>query len=217
MNSILRVLFRAPESASTPSFARCFSVYLAAQAKGDHARLREKDPEAYKRLLDREKAYLTRYRSEDPVAYRRRLDSQARAFQKWLQKPAKYAKVLENHRLAHAARRGKERTRFLASMTNWSHRHAWFGQDLPWKSHQPVSYNERIEHYCEGCKWTVKGGRKLWWKQIQSSPTADTDNWLCNACYVPETNCREAMPRGYEDVTTFKELVKRRDELGHGA
>ncbi|KEQ70012.1 hypothetical protein M436DRAFT_75753 [Aureobasidium namibiae CBS 147.97] len=216
MNSILRVLVRAPEPASTPLFSRYFSVYHAVHEKGDYVRLREKDPEAYRQKLDKHNAYTARRRSEDPVAYRRLLDSRAEARQKWLQDPANHAKELERSRFHHAVNRGKERVVFLVSMTDWSRRSAWFG-DLPWKSHRPVYYNKRVEHYCEGCKWTVKGGRKLWWKQIQSSSTADADSWLCNSCYVPQTNCREAMPRGYEDLTTFKDIAKRRDELGHGA
>ena len=215
MNMILRVLVRAPEPASIPSFSRCFSVYHAAHEKGYRARLREKDPEAYRRKLDKDDAYKARVRSENPATYRWILDSKARCRQQWLQNPANYAKHIEQSRLGHAANRGKERTRFLTSMTDWSRRSAWFC-DLPWKSHQPVYYDKRVEHYCEGCKWAVKGGRKLWWKQIQSSPTAEADVWLCNSCYVPETNCRDAMPRGYEGLTTIKEIIKRRDELGHG-
>ena len=46
--------------------------------KGDNARLREKDPEAYRQKLDKNNAHMARVRSEDPVAYRRMLDAKAR-------------------------------------------------------------------------------------------------------------------------------------------
>jgi len=218
MNSILRVLVRASEPASIPIFSRCFSVYHAVHEKGDYARLREKDPEAYRQKLDKNNAYMARRRSEDPVAFRQRvLDKRARSREKWAQDPANYAKDLERVRLYHAANKQKERFRFLLSMRYWTRRYAWFRENLPWKTHRPVYYSKRVEHYCEGCTWSVMGGRNLWWKQIQSSPTAEAEGWLCNSCYVPEKNCSEAMPTGYEGLTTIKEIAKRRDELGHGA
>jgi len=222
MNLISRVLRRVPEPASIPIFSRYFSVYHAVYSyeKGDFARLREKDPEAYRKKLDTyksyNKSYMAKIRSEDPVAYRRILDSKLIRRRQWLQDPANRAKDLERRRLAHAANRGKDRPLFLVYIANWCSRYAWF-RELPWKTHQPVYYDKRVEHYCEGCKWTVNGGRKLWWKQIQPSSTAEADSWLCNNCYVPETNCSEAMPTGYEGLTTIKEIAKRRDELGHGA
>lgn len=72
--------------------------------------------------------------------------------------PANYAKDLERTRLYHAANKQKERFRFLLSMRYWTRRYAWFRENLPWKTHRPVYYSKRVEHYCEGCTWRVMGG-----------------------------------------------------------
>lgn len=195
MSLIQRVLVRALQSTSSTLFARCFSVCHGAQAKEDFARLRQEDPEAYRQYLDK------------AAANKRR----------WLEKPGNAAKMREYTRLHHLAHRGDKRGIFYKHLLNWGKRFAWFRDTLPWKSHRPVFYDDRVEHYCEGCGWTEKNGKKLWWRRIQSPSTAEADSWLCTNCYVPKSDCREAMPRGYEDLTSIKEISKRRDELGHGA
>lgn len=74
-----------------------------------------------------------------------------------------------------------------------------------------------MEHHCEGCSWTERGGKKLWWLRLEQPPMTDADSSLCTNCYIPKADWHEAMPRGYEGLTTIEEIAKRRDELGHGA
>ena len=40
--------------------------------------------------------------------------------------------------------------------------HAWFREKLPWKSHVPIRYDEKVQHSCEKCIVTRFGGFKLW-------------------------------------------------------
>lgn len=191
----LRVLVRTLEPVSAPLFSRSFSVCSAAQAKGDYVRLRE----------------------EDPVAYRQLLDGRLESKRIWRQKPENVAKQREFMKFYDMARSGDERRRFYRRMLNWGMRYPWFRENLPWKSHQPVHYAKDVEHHCEGCNWIEKGGKRFWWRKIEQPSTTDADSWLCTSCFVPKTDWQEVMPKGYEDLTTIKEVAKRRDELGHGA
>lgn len=34
-------------------------------------------------------------------------------------------------------------------------------KDLPWKTHRPVAYTEKVPHYCTGCGYH-SWGLKLW-------------------------------------------------------
>jgi hypothetical protein len=194
MSLIVRALVRALKPVSPLSFARSFSVYHAIQVEGYYARLRQQDPEAL----------------------RRRLDSDALSKQRWHLEGDNLAKEREYSRLYKSARREGERQKFYQNIMNWCKRYAWLREDLPWKSYRPFWHESKVEHHCEGCNWTMKGGNRLWWLKIVSSLTTKADSWLCHGCYVPRSDCKEAMPRGYEGLTTIKEIAKRRDELGHG-
>lgn len=203
MSSISRALAHAPKSVLSPSFSRSFSAYHAVQGKGDYvgetAKLRQQDPVALRQLMDRK------------IWYRDR----------WLMNPENVERMREVARSYALSRKGDQRLLFSWRFRQWCTRHAWFRENLPWKSFKPVLYERKVEHHCEGCDWTKKGGRKLWWKKIQSStpaPATETDSWLCTNCYIPKAaDWEEAMPRGYEDLTTMEEIAKRRDQLGHGS
>jgi hypothetical protein len=215
MSFMIRALVRALEPISAPAFSRSFSVYHAVHKERDWAKWRLENPEAHKRKNEQTLAYYSRLRSERPEEYRRRLDTVLTAWRRRREDPAQVAREQENHRLYYQASKGDERMKLYWYLRNWSTRYAWFREDLPWKSHRPVYHDERVEHHCEGCGWTKRSGNRLWWKKIQSSPT-EADNWLCISCYVPRSDWKEAMPKGYEGLTTIKEIAKRRDELGHG-
>ncbi|KEQ76980.1 hypothetical protein M436DRAFT_78708 [Aureobasidium namibiae CBS 147.97] len=196
MSLILRALAHAPESVSCPFFSRSFSVHRGAQEKGDYTRLRQQNSENYRQLLDKHALYK----------------------KQWLTNPENVQRARETTRLYYLAHKEDERRLFYMRLIKWCTRYTWFRETLPWKSDSPVLYEHRVEHHCEGCNWTKRGGRKLWWKKIPSSPATEVDSWLCSDCYVPKAaDWGEAMPRGYEDLTTIKEVAKRRDQLGHGA
>jgi len=41
----------------------------------------------------------------------------------------------------------------------------------------------------------------------------EAEEYLCHACYVPKENWQDALPQGYEDVKSTKELVARKKKL----
>jgi hypothetical protein len=215
MSLILRTLARALELNLSPLFLRSFSVYHTVQVSGDYAKWCLENPEAYERKLVRQQAYQDRLRSTRPEVYRRRLDTAITRSRQQYQDPVKGAQMRERTRLRDVSLRGDERHKFYKRLLSWGLRYPWLREDLPWKSYQPVYHDDPVEHYCEGCDWTRKRGNRLFWKKIQSSPT-EADSWLCHSCYIPKSDWKEAMPRGYEGLTTIKEIAKRRYELGHG-
>jgi hypothetical protein len=215
MSLILRAPIRALEPISSSAFSRLFSVYRAVHKESSYAKWCQENPEAHKRRLEQNQAYHSRIRSGDPEKYRQKLDMIIAAWHRRREDPAQVARKQEYNRLYYHAIRGGERKKLCMNLMNWGTRYAWFREDLPWKSYQPVYQDNPVERRCEDCDWTRRGGSRLWWKKIQSSPIG-VDIWLCHSCYVPESDCKEAMPRGYEGLTTIKEIAKRRDELGHG-
>ena len=40
--------------------------------------------------------------------------------------------------------------------------HAWFRENLPWKSHLPVQYEHKVQHSCSRCVVTRHGGARVW-------------------------------------------------------
>jgi hypothetical protein len=47
-------------------------------------------------------------------------------------------------------------------LLRWCSAYSWLREQLPWKSHQPIYYSQRVEHFCYGCKWTRASGARLW-------------------------------------------------------
>jgi hypothetical protein len=85
--------------------------------------------------------------------------------------------------------------------------HAWLRERLPWKTHKPVFYEDKVQHACSTCLIPRYGGAyKLWWA------SHDGKHYQCNSCYF---NGSDVMPKGYEDVLSMAELKKRMEELGH--
>lgn len=214
----IRTSLGVPKTVLTSFFSRYFSSYHAFQYdKESYANLRLIDPQAYKKVLASRKAYYEKTR-QDPVAWRKILDQKRSQLQRWRQDPDNRAKIHAARGRFQDARMQDERYRFYLRLSGWCHRRAWVREQLPWKSYRPVLYDNKVEHYCDGCNWTTRGGKKLWWKKIETSPAADSGSWLCAHCYVPTTDWAQALPEGYEDLglTTIKEITKRRDSLGHG-
>ncbi|KAG9549398.1 hypothetical protein KCU71_g17432, partial [Aureobasidium melanogenum] len=219
MNLILRAYVSVPKTSLTSLFSRSFSFYHAFQQpdKESYAELRLNNPEAYKPVQAQKKLYYDRVR-QDPAAWRRLLDRRAEQIHQWRRDPKNKAKIQAATQRFRDAHKGDERRKFYARLKNWCGRHAWVREQLPWKTYRPICHDDMVEHHCSGCNWTKRGGKKFWWKKIQTSPAADSGTWLCHNCYVPTTDWAKAMPKGYEDLgtATLKEMIKRRDSLGHG-
>lgn len=54
-------------------------------------------------------------------------------------------------------------------LIKWCFRHSWVRQKLPWKTHMPEVYGEKVEHRCTGCTFVRKNGSKLWWRHIDQA------------------------------------------------
>jgi hypothetical protein len=51
----------------------------------------------------------------------------------------------------------------LRRVVHYSTKHfAWFSESLPWKSHVPIRYEEKVQHKCAKCVLTKHGGFKVW-------------------------------------------------------
>ncbi|KEQ69258.1 hypothetical protein M436DRAFT_76192 [Aureobasidium namibiae CBS 147.97] len=96
-----------------------------------------------------------------------------------------------------------------AKIRNWV-RTPWVREELPWKTHRPIRYDEKTEHHCAGCKFTRTGGGKLHWQSL-----VDPDVYLCTSCYVPSESpdWNKIMPEGYEDVRNMKAMRARKEQL----
>ena len=217
MGSTLRALLHVVQPRLPLLLSRSFSIYHAVRAKGESIGLRQQNPEAYKENLPNRITYNVLLRRKDPEAHRRFLDRRNENMRRWRNDPTNLANIRERSKFISRAFYATERGKFYHNLKTWCSRYAWFREDLPWKLHKPIYHEERVEHHCEGCNWTRKGGYKLWFRKISSPSTAEADSWLCSKCYFPKADCRQAMPKGYEDLTTIKEIAKRREELGHDA
>jgi hypothetical protein len=114
------------------SDGRTFSIFNAVQvskARYDKLRL---DPDALR-------AYLAR----SAQAAKRHFDSNPEARQR--------AKDAVKQRAANS-RATKENFAHLSRLKNWVYLYTWIRETLPWKSHQPLIYDEPVEHYCSGCR-----------------------------------------------------------------
>ncbi|KAI5209699.1 hypothetical protein E4T38_02238 [Aureobasidium subglaciale] len=107
--------------------------------------------------------------------------------------------------------------------------HAWAMEDLPWKTHVPVLYEQRVQHKCGKCLVSRHGGVKMWWRekqpqgeengkqdledQGQAAEAGDDGNkYLCHSCHFTGP---EAMPEGYEDLLKITDIGERKKQLGH--
>jgi hypothetical protein len=91
-------------------------------------------------------------------------------------------------------------------LCNWVRYHFDIMSTLPWKTHRPIYQETKVEHVCQGCGYARHGGLKLWWLRLASD-----DQYYCSGCYVKDIDA--SMPEGYEDITTWRDLVTRKEEL----
>ncbi|THY15056.1 hypothetical protein D6D01_07988, partial [Aureobasidium pullulans] len=89
----------------------------------------------------------------------------------------------------------------------WCYRYPWVREELDWKSHVPVSSEQKISRLCTGCGYRRTGGQKLWFRRKY-----DPDLYDCFSCFLG-TDSVQALPRGCEDIRTIAELRVRKEEL----
>ncbi|CAD0111253.1 unnamed protein product [Aureobasidium uvarum] len=90
-------------------------------------------------------------------------------------------------------------------LQRWVAHHLDFMSSLPWKTHRPLYYPEKVRHFCQGCNGERLDGLRSGWVRL------DQDTYDCPSCYVQDNDA--AMPKGYEAITTWKDLIARNKEL----
>lgn len=51
------------------------------------------------------------------------------------------------------------------------------------------------------------------WKLRKDNTKEEAEEYLCHSCYIPKENWQDALPQGYEDVKSMKELIDRKKRL----
>lgn len=208
-----------PTSVHSPTSRKFSSTSVASVSKERYAKLRA-DPVQYERQLEHQRVYSARRRSRlrsDKEAFRayreqvnacnlkRRDEDPAHRERKKTRERIRYTKVA--HQPAY------RQSKFITSLLT---HYPWSRAGLPWKSHLPLVSARPIERYCNGCDLIRIGGLKLWWRKIDAAETKsqpDSQSFLCHGCYFPKNDWACAMPEGYEDVKSIKELVARKEQL----
>lgn len=148
--------------------------------------LRRTDPDWQMKTNHHRIGYCHRQAAEDPDW----VDNQHRRFREY-----------------HAQRYAEDQTmRLMKRLSFWVRSISWVREKLPWGSHRPVLHSAPVKHCCEYCGLTRPGGMLLYWRNI-----ARPASYSCHACYVKRPE--GCMPKGYENVTSFKELVARKNQL----
>lgn len=138
-------------------------------------------------------------------------DRRALAFRSWSHRrrdedPIAFSEYARERRAAYQPKiSGSISAKARARLVSWT-KHSWVRQ-LPWKSHTPIVTQDKVRHICATCDIYRIDGAKLWWRRHNPS---DPPLYDCQSCYVKNFQHR---PEGYEDVTTYKELKARKEEL----
>lgn len=150
---------------------------------------RKSDPKTWESELLRSSIY-KRNRYIEDLEYRNKVNSIVRARHKRLwKKDGPYRRI--------------------SMMAKWIRMHAWVREQLPWKSHRPVLYPQKVVRSCTRCNVTRRDGLKIWWESIES------EDHICHACYA-KADWNEVLPEGFEDCRTMKDLGARMQQLSIG-
>lgn len=201
-----------PTSLNSP-MSRRFSSTSAATVSEKYKKLRD-DPVRYKRRLEYTRLYRARQRS-DKKAHRAYLERvAARDFKRHDEDAASRERSKSRGR-KHYAKVAQQPAYLQGRLIhNLLLRYPWSRTGLSWKSHLPLVSAEPIERHCSGCDMTKRGGSKLWWQKVDAAETeSDSQSFLCHKCYWPKDDWARAMPEGYEDVKSIRELVARNEQL----
>jgi hypothetical protein len=168
------------------------SEHLEEKQKHDEALKRAKIIAHQKRSNELQRQKLT----TDPEFlrnYRRRVRAYDYANRQRLDRASYYQMAAKRERQrvlsdpAHALNR---------AIPQWIRRHQWIRESLPWKTHLPIVYPEKVNHECSKCLVTRHGGAMLWWQKKRADPGQD-ESYECHRCYFTGF---DKLPEGYEDI-----------------
>jgi hypothetical protein len=93
----------------------------------------------------------------------------------------------------------------------WIRKHQWIRESLPWKTHLPIFYPEKVNHECSKCLVTRHGGAMLWWQKKRAGPDQN-ESYECHRCHFTGF---DKLPEGYEDIprVAYSALQARKIEL----
>lgn len=204
-----------PTILKSQTFRKFYSTSVAPNDKEKYSRRRD-DPVRWERYLEANRRYRARLRSDDK-AYRAQAERNAALSLKQRDEDPTYrerCKLRSKMRYTRVAHQPAYlQSRFIRTLVM---SYPWSRAGLPWKSHFPLVSAEPIERHCSGCDVTKIRGSKLWWQKIDAAEAitqSDSQSFLCHSCYFPKKDWACAMPEGYEDVNSIKQLIARKEQI----
>lgn len=205
------ILGHRPSTLSSPFLARLFSVSRKRGTKpksetvedyNARRRLRYNNDAAYR---EARLAHARAWQAQNPE--KAKLSSRDSKKTSYKQNPVfRQKQIARRLRAYHEVYKHDPLIRLRRHLRLWMDRQADFMSALPWKTHSPQMYEASIEHLCQSCRRKVHGGSRLWWHRLGSD-----DQYDCHPCYVQDADA--SMPEGYEGITTWRDMVARKDEL----
>jgi hypothetical protein len=205
----------APSNTCLPSSRKFSSSTLTCTPEERHEKLRE-DSALRERWREQSRRYMANLRL-NPEAHRAHLNNMSAAISKRHDEDPAFRERKRDYG-KHYHRKIAHDTAYIVNnrVAGILLRYPWTRTGLPWKLYLPVVTPEPIERYCTGCKSIRRKGMRLWWQKINPAESEDkmgSESFLCHACYFPDDDWAHAMPVGYEDVKSYRELVNRKKQL----
>lgn len=161
---------------------------------------------------ERDSAYFrTRYASDPNWREQRLLNKAAWASAQRVSNPEWCARTKqENHKLYHTKYKEDPYFAIRHALRNWCYGSYHIRDRLSWKKHVPVMTTEKVERRCASCNVKRRNGTRLWWQRRQSSEHGQ-HLYDCTLCFWKDLET--ALPQGFEDVKTVRQLFLRRKQL----
>jgi len=205
------ILGHQPSTPSSPFLARLFSVSrkrgtkLKSETVQDYRarqRLRYNNDAAYR---EAELARVRAWQAQNPE--KAKLSSRISRNTSYKQNPVfRQNEMARWLRAYHEVYKKDPLFRLRRSLRQWTDKQHDFMSALPWKTHSPEMHEAPIERFCQSCHRKRHGGFRLWWHRLGSD-----DQYDCHSCYVQDATA--SMPEGYEGITTWRDLVARKQEF----
>ena len=187
----------------------------AAERSLSHAK--KNDPEYISPRRERNREYWYRSYHHNQQFRERRLDKDQRYRTAIRKDPAWQAAITERARLhMQSVRKGNPSFVQRDNVCNWIRTDPAAREMMDWGLYKPVLYPIKVEHRCEGCEYTKRGGLKLWFlKQVkgrtESTDSGSTGLHKCSRCFFKDPD--GGLPKAFEDCTTQTQLKTRLREL----
>lgn len=165
-------------------------------------------PEVRKRVLEQNACWTRKNRPPGSPYYNKYLKKNLEAFKKKYHGDAEFRKQHSERMkdLKRNARLNDPGLLLKQRIYDWCRHHPWFCELLPWKTHEPCLFDTKVTKRCASCGIARQNGLRLWWRSI-----SEPESFNCNICQLK--NPTEALPSGYEGLTTLEQIRERLKEL----